>query len=102
MRKIVFFMLIICSIMVSMCRDDKNINKREKGNNGTNDKNHAKALIEANPSDSFFIEANKIPQLEKEALQGSPDAAFKLYKYYEMYLEDFNKSFYWVTIAAKK
>lgn len=53
------------------------------------------------PSASFNIKKSELPKLEKEALLGSPDAAFRIYQFYEMYLFDRNKGFYWLTIAAE-
>lgn len=53
------------------------------------------------PSDRFRIENSDISRIEKEALSGSSDAAFKLYQYYEFWVEDDEKSTYWLKIAAE-
>ena len=54
-----------------------------------------------NPSSVFIIEKSDLPKLEKEALLGSSEAAFKLYQFYGFYILDYNKSLYWVQIAAE-
>jgi len=57
--------------------------------------------IPLNPSDTFNIEQSELPKLEKEALLGSPEAAFKLYQYYSFSKLDNEKSIYWITIASE-
>jgi TPR repeat protein len=53
------------------------------------------------PVNSFHIDKSELPKLEKEALLGSPEAAFKLFQYYEYYMIDNKQSLYWVTISAE-
>lgn len=50
---------------------------------------------------NFAIPESELPSLEREALRGSPDAAFRLHLYYELIHTDFQRSMYWVTIAAE-
>lgn len=61
---------------------------------------------EKNEEHGLMVEAFNIPfnvriQLEKEALNGSPEAAFKLHNYYKFYLRNIKESMYWAQIAAE-
>jgi len=62
------------------------------------DKQNNKPVL---PCASFYIEKSELPKLEKEALLGSPEPAFKLFQYYEFYIFNNDKSLYWVTISAE-
>ncbi|HOS41718.1 MAG TPA: hypothetical protein PLG31_18460 [Spirochaetota bacterium] len=53
------------------------------------------------PSMEFDIKKPELPVLEKEALLGSPDAAFKLFQYYNFTVSENEKTMYWLTIAAE-
>lgn len=75
--------IILAGGLLMSCKDDKQKNK---------------PIL---PSDSFYIEKSELPKLEKEALLGSPNAAFKLFQYYEFYKSNNDKSLYWVTISAE-
>ena len=51
--------------------------------------------------DDFKISENEIIKLKKDALGGEPEAAFKLYQFYEIFNYDKKKAEYWARIAAE-
>ena len=50
---------------------------------------------------AFMIAKADLPKFKTEALEGSPDAAFKLYQFYEFVQLDAKESLYWITISAE-
>ncbi len=61
----------------------------------------SKEKTERTPGESFYLSNNDIKQLSLQAEKGDGTAAFRLYKYYELYLEDHKLSFYWLKKAAE-
>lgn len=50
---------------------------------------------------SLIIPEAELASLEHEALQGSPDAAFRLHRYYQSVRLDFKEGLFWAQIAAE-
>jgi hypothetical protein len=50
---------------------------------------------------SLIIPDVELPKLEREALKGSPDAAFRLYRYHQSVRLDFKEGLFWAQIAAE-
>lgn len=50
---------------------------------------------------SDALSDTEISQLERQALKGSAETAFRLYKYYEHSHINFSESLYWARIAAE-
>jgi len=67
---------------------------------------HAGTSIDDGEDDEFLPGVYQIPTenvaaTRKEALEGSPDAAQRLYDYYAMYLLDRKEAIYWAQISAE-
>jgi len=83
--KILSYILFIASLIVSCSKSDK--------------------PRDISPSQVFLLTDEEIVKLEKEALKGSGDSAFELWKHYGVDRGDSDadskKSIYWLKIAAK-
>jgi TPR repeat protein len=49
----------------------------------------------------LWLSAGDIQILQASAAEGDPDAAIKLYSYYEFYKDDYSAGIRWMTIAAE-
>jgi TPR repeat protein len=61
----------------------------------------SKEKAEKTPGQSFYLSQDDIKQLSLQGEKGDGTAAFRLFQYYELYLEDGKQSFYWLKKAAE-
>lgn len=80
------FIFILYGVLIMNC------NTTDKSNNNKNP---------MTPSQTYELKTDEILLLEKDALLGSGDAAFKLFQYYEFVERDIKNSLYWLTISAE-
>jgi len=50
---------------------------------------------------NFSISKAELPGLRDAALRGSPQAAFRLYQFFDMVVLDYKEAAYWASIAAE-